>query len=99
MRVQTHAIQFSADQKLIDYIEEKLAKLHVYFDQILDVDVFLKLETHHAIKDKVAEVRVHLPGTVVVVKESAKTFEAALLKSLQAMRRQILRYKEKYSTK
>jgi ribosome-associated translation inhibitor RaiA len=44
MRVRTEAIQFKADQKLIDYIEKRLQKMPQFFDRIIEIKVTLKLE-------------------------------------------------------
>jgi len=44
------------------FIEKKLGKLTQLFDRIIDADVILKLENSGQIKDKVAEVKITLPG-------------------------------------
>ncbi|WP_363325461.1 HPF/RaiA family ribosome-associated protein, partial [Phaeodactylibacter sp.] len=44
MKVQTEAVSFKADQKLIDFIEQKLQKMEKYFDRIIEAKVTLKLE-------------------------------------------------------
>lgn len=95
MRVHTEAVQFKADQKLVNFIEKKLAKMEHYFDRIIDAKVVLKLENSGQIKDKVAEVRLNLPGETLVVKESHKTFEGSIENATSSMKRQLIRYKEK----
>ena len=44
MEIKVQSIHFDADQKLIDFVEEKLNKLTQYYDKIILGDVFLKLE-------------------------------------------------------
>ena len=78
MRIQTEAVQFKADQKLINYIEERLGKLNQFFDRITEVRVFLRLENSGKIRDKVAAVEVQVPGGTLFAKESKKTFEASI---------------------
>jgi putative sigma-54 modulation protein len=95
MKVVTHAVHFDADQKLIDFIEKKLAKLQVFFDRIIDVDVFLKLENSGQVKDKVAEIKINVPGAVLIVKEIAQSFEAAIDEAIDTLKRQLVRHKER----
>lgn len=95
MKVVTHAVHFDADQKLIDFIEKKLAKLEVFFDRIIGVDVFLKLENSGQVKDKIAEVKINIPGAVLVVKEMAQTFEAAIDEAVDILKRQLVKHKER----
>jgi putative sigma-54 modulation protein len=95
MKVVTHAVHFDADQKLIDFIEKKLAKLQVFFDRIIDVDVFLKLENSGQVKDKIAEIKLNVPGAVLIVKEIAQSFEAAIDEAIDTLKRQLVKHKER----
>jgi len=62
MNVNIQTVHFDADDKLVDYVSRKLNKLSTFHDRILKVDVFLKLDNVvHTIKDKIAEIRVHVP--------------------------------------
>ena len=100
MRVKTEAIQFKADQKLIHFIEKKLDKLQRYFDQIIDVRVTLKLENSGQVRDKIAEVKLSIPGTLIVASGTQKTFEAAIDRTVDNLKRQLRKYKGKrYSRK
>ena len=95
MKVYTEAVQFKADQKLVDYVQEKLEKVEHYFDRIIDAHVTLKLENAGQVKDKVAEVRLNVPGETLMVKETQKTFEASVNLAVDALKRQLIKYKEK----
>jgi len=95
MIVQTIAPQFKADQKLITYIETKLGKLSTVFDRIIDCSVTLKLENTGQVKDKVAEVKINVPGAMLVATESQRSFEAAVDLLSDKMRRQLKRYKQR----
>ena len=95
MRVQTEAIHFSADVRLLDSIEKKMTKLENFFDRIIEARVILKLENSGQIRDKIAEIKIHLPNGIIFIKETSKTFEAALDKALVALKRQLVKYKEK----
>ena len=95
MKVVTHAVHFDADQKLVEFIERKLAKLEQFFDRIIGVDVFLKLENSGKVRDKVAEIKLNVPGATIIVKEMALTFEAAVDVALDSLKRQLIKHKEK----
>jgi len=97
MTVQTVAPQFKADQKLIAYIETKLGKLSTVFDRIIDCSVTLKLENSGQVKDKIAELKIHVPGAVLVATENQRSFEAAVDLLTDKMRRQLKRYKQRQS--
>ena len=75
MKVRTEAIQFTADLKLVNFIEEKLGKLDRFFDRILQADVILRLENSGQVKDKITEIRLQLPGETLVARATNKSFE------------------------
>ena len=96
MLVHVQAVHFDADSKLVDYIENKLNKLLQYHDRIIKVDVFLILDNvAHTIKDKVAEIRVHVPKADFFVKATSKSFEASFDSALEGLIQQIKKKKEK----
>lgn len=96
MNVNIQTVHFDADQKLIDYINQKLAKLSQYHDRIIHVDVFLKLDNLiHNIKDKIAEIRIRVPRSEFFVKSTSKSFEVSFDEAFESMINQIKRKKEK----
>jgi len=96
MNVHIQALHFDADNKLVEYINKKVAKLNQFHDRIIKVDVFLKLDNVvHTIKDKIAEIRVHVPRADFFVKASSKSFEASFDEAFEAVINQIKRKKEK----
>lgn len=96
MIVHVQAIHFDADTKLVDYVTRKIEKLQQYHDRIIKVDVFLILDNVvHNIKDKIAEIRVHVPKSDFFVKASSKSFEASFEDALEAMVQQIKKKKQK----
>lgn len=96
MNVNIQTVHFSADSKLISYIEKKLSKLFQFHDKITKIDVYLKLDNVvHTIKDKVAEIKVHIPKHDFFVKHSSKSFEESFDEALDSVIVQIKRKKEK----
>lgn len=99
MKVQTQAVHFSADRKLLAFIEKKLSKLDQFFDRIVMAKVILKLENTGQIKDKIAEIRLEIPGSVLFVKETSKSFEACIDSAIDILKRQLIRYKDRLRDK
>ncbi|MEO6818916.1 MAG: HPF/RaiA family ribosome-associated protein [Ginsengibacter sp.] len=96
MRVNIQAHRFTADSKLIEYIEKKVSKISVFNDKIINVGVFLILDNvAHNIKDKVAEIQVRIPGHDFFVKHSSKSFEESFDAALDSLMMQMKRKKEK----
>ena len=99
MRININSNHFSASEQLSDYIENKLQKLEQFHDKITQTTVSLKLENSGQIKDKIVEVKLQVPGSVLVVKSSAKTFEAATDKALDGLKRKIVKFKERRASR
>lgn len=99
MKVQTEAVRFKADASLIDYVEKKVGKLEHFFDRIQDAQVILKLENSGQVRDKITEVILKVPGETIVVKDTHKTFEAAIDSAVDTLKRQLIKYKEKIRVK
>lgn len=96
MNVNIQTVHFDADGKLIEYIKKKIEKLGNFNDRIVQVNVFLKLDNVvHAIKDKIAEIRVHIPRHQFFVKSTSKSFEDSFDDALESMISQIKKNKEK----
>src|SRR5690242_3785624 len=96
MNVNIHEVHFTADNKLVDLVKTKLQKLTTFHDRIIKVDVFLKLDNVvHNLKDKIAEIRVHVPKQHFFVKASSKSFEESFESALHSLVTQIKRKKEK----
>ena len=96
MNVNIQTVHFDADSKLVEYIEKKISKLTQFHDRITKIDVYLKLDNVvHTIKDKIAEIKVHIPRHEFFVKQSSKSFEESFDTALDSLINQIKRKKEK----
>ena len=96
MDVKIQTVHFNADEKLVELISKKVEKLNTFHDRITKVDVFLKLDNIvHTIKDKIVELRVHVPRHDFFVKASSKSFEESFENALTSMANQLKRRKDK----
>ena len=96
MNVNIQTVHFDADSRLIEYVNQKLQKLNSFTDRIIRVNVFLKLDNvMHAVKDKVAEIRIHVPRHNFFVKSTSKSFEESFDDAFNSIVTQIKKNKER----
>ena len=88
-----HAIHFKADQKLLSFIQERLNKLEQFNDQIVSAEVYLRLDKDREKENKIAEIKLHIPGKEMFAKKQCKSFEEATNVAVEALRRQIMKDK------
>lgn len=93
MQVQVQSIHFDADIKLIKFIEEKLGKLTHIHDRIIKSEVFLRLDKSDINENKIAEIKLAIPGKELFAKKQCRTFEEAADTAVEALRRQIDKHK------
>lgn len=99
MEVKVQSIRFAADQKLISFVKQKINKLNVFFDNIIDSEVFLKIDRVNTNDNKIVEIKLNLPGKELFAKKQCKSFEEATDEAVDALRRQIKRHKGKLYVK
>ncbi|MEY4052508.1 MAG: ribosome-associated translation inhibitor RaiA [Chitinophagia bacterium] len=96
MNISIQAVHFDADKKLLESVQKKLDKLQTFHDRITRVEVYLKLESlAHAIKEKVVEIKIHVPKQDCFVKSSASTFQTAFDEAFSSITNQLIKKKEK----
>lgn len=99
MQVKVQSIQFSADQKLVSFINQKVNKLNLFFDNILVSEVFLKIIRANSNNNKLVEIKINIPGKELFAKKKCQSFEAATDEAVDAIRRQINKHKGKIQEK
>lgn len=97
MDLQVHSVHFDADRKLLDFIKKKIGKLEQYFDHIVNAEVFLRLAGPGEPENKIAEIKLSIPGKELFAKKQCKSFEEATDLSCEALRKQVNKYKEKFA--
>ena len=95
MDIQVHSVHFDADRKLLDFIDKKIGKLEQYFDHIINGEVFLRIGNPSDRENKVAEIKLSIPGKELFAKKQCKSFEEATDLACEALRKQVKKYKEK----
>ncbi len=95
MQITVQSDGFTVDQKLIDFIENKLNKLDTFYDNVIDATVFLIVESAKDRENKLVEVKVNVPGNEFMVKKQSKSFEESTDLCTEALRRVLIKHKEK----
>jgi putative sigma-54 modulation protein len=95
MKVDIHAVNFSVDKKLTDFIQEKMDKLEKFYDKVVFSDVFLKVDNTSEKENKVVEIKVQVPGDEFVVKKQCKSFEEGADLAVDSLERILIKRKEK----
>lgn len=95
MKVNTQSVNFNADIKLMEFIQKRLDKLEVFYDRVINADVYLKVENTSAKENKIVEIKVHVPRDTFVVKKQCKTFEEAIDSACNSLERKLVRKKQK----
>ena len=75
MKVNVNAVNFNVDRKLVDFVTERMDKLEKYYDKVVVVDVFLKVEATSEKENKIVEIKVHVPGDDLIVKKQCESYE------------------------
>ena len=96
MNVKIHSIHFDTDEKLESFIQKKLQKVETIISRIIDAQVILKLDHNGgAVKDKIAEIRLKIPGKTVFAEERSRMFEESVELAADSIVRQVKKHKEK----
>ena len=95
MNIQIQAVHFSADQELKDFINKKVEKLVAIDDSIINAEVYLKVDKPESHDNKIVEIKLHSPLAEYFAKKQANSFEESADLVSQALRKQILKHKEK----
>ena len=96
MNINIQAVHFDADQKLLEFVHKKLDKLVTFHDRITKVEFYLKMESMaHAIKDKVVEIKIHIPKQDCFVKATAKTFQTSFDRAFDSITHQLKKKKQR----
>ncbi len=99
MDIQIQAIHFDADNKLVDFVEEKVERLSQYYDNIIGAEVKLKVEKAGSHENKVIEIKIAIHGKDLFASKQCNSFEESADEAVEALRRQIKKHKEKLTAK
>ena len=97
MKINVQSVNFSADQKLVNFIHAKLDKLENHFDNVIHANVYLKVEKTSGKENKISEILLSVPGDGVICKKRSKKFEVGVDECVSSLQRQLQKRKKKFS--
>ena len=93
MNTTINSVKFRADEKLEKFIQEKVSKLDRMIDNAVRCEVTLKVDKPESDNNKIAELRIYVPGKDLFVTKQADTFEQAVADGVDTLKVQIEKYK------
>ena len=95
MKVEIQSVKFDADKKLVDFIQAKMNKMDRFVENALSSQVTLKIDKDDEQGNKVAVVKIDVAGGELLAERRCKSFEEAIDLCLDAIKKQIDKYKER----
>ncbi len=99
MNMTIQSVHFDASERLEEFIQQKVGKLDQFSDDIIDAEVILRVDNAETAENKLAEVELGIPGHNLFAKKQSKTFEEAVDAACEALRKQLVKRKEKLKAK
>jgi len=100
MEIIINSVHFTTDRKLTDFVNKKVNKLDTFFDGILNAEVTLKVLKPETARNKISEIKISIPvNGYLFAKKQADTFEEATDLAVDALRKQLTKFKEKLRSK
>jgi len=99
MDINFNYVHVAGSQSLEEFTSTRLNKLKDRYDWIVRAEVFFKTEnTSSPETGKICDIKISAPGQNVFTSSSEKTLKAAISKSIDELKRQLQKKKEKMST-
>lgn len=99
MEIRVHAIHFDATDQLEAFITKKVSKLEQYFDGILMSEITLKVVKPETSKNKQAGILLKIKNGDCFAEKISDTFEEAVDECVEALEKQLVKFKEKNRSK
>lgn len=99
MGIKIQAIHFDASSALEKFIQKKVSKLDLFYDDILDTEVILKVVKPETAQNKEAQIKVKVSGSELFASKVSDTFEESVDTSVEALQKQLIKLKEKTRAK
>lgn len=100
MNIKINDVHFNADQTLVDFLNKKVGKLNTFFDGVIGAEVILKVIKPETVNNKQVELKLSIPmNDYLFAKKQADTFEEAADLAIEAVKKQLKKYKEKLKEK
>ncbi len=99
MEIRIQAIHFDATSQLEAFIQKKVSKLDQFYDGILLAEVTLKVVKPESAKNKQAGILLNIKNGDCFAEKVCDTFEESVDECVEALEKQLLKFKEKARAK
>jgi putative sigma-54 modulation protein len=99
MDIRIQSIHFDASEQLQAFIQKKVSKLEKYYEDIKKVEVSLKVVKPEVAENKEAGIKILVPNGEFYASKVCDTFEEAIDLDVEALGKQLVKYKEKQRNK
>jgi putative sigma-54 modulation protein len=99
MEIRIQSIHFDATATLKDFIQKKVGKLTQYYDGILEAEVILKVVKPETVLNKEAQLKIKVAHTELFASKVCDSFEQSIDETVEALEKQLLKFKEKQNPK
>jgi ribosomal subunit interface protein len=95
MGIRIQSIHFDATEALENFIQKKVKKLELFFGDILETEVILKVTKPETAMNKEALIKVMISGSELFASKVSDTFEESVDTAVEALQKQLIKSKEK----
>lgn len=95
MKLRIQSINFDASEALEAYVSKKMSKLERFSDEIINAEIYLKVIKPETAENKEADIKLSAPNVDFFASKTCNTFEEAVDLALEAIEKQIKKFKEK----
>jgi putative sigma-54 modulation protein len=99
MEITIHSIHFETSKQLESFIQKKVNRLAKFNDSLSLADITLKVVKPETNENKDASIKLLAPKREFFAQEVADTFEGAITQCVSKLERQVVKDKEKLTTK
>ena len=93
MTISIQFVKIQTSETLHDYITRKLNKLGKKYPWVINVDVFIKLDSIPSGKGKICEIELSAPGPRIFAVSKEKNFEMAVKETISDIEKQLQKQK------
>lgn len=99
MEIRIQDVHFDATEALKSFIQKKVSKLEQYYDGIIAAEITLKVVKPETAANKEAQIRLVVAGQDLFASKTSDTFEEAIDGNVDALQKQLIKFKEKIRAK
>lgn len=96
MNITIQTPQFTASERLNNFVKEKINQLSKLQSNIIGVKVVLRTGAKHDISNQWCEIVVTLPAENKFIKKHSLSFEESITRAVSSMERKLKRKQEQY---